>query len=174
MDVWFDYVKSAANIADWPSRGQVEFAHEVNAIRIEGERLKFPKLGEWGSVELALEWAGMPATSALHHAGASWPAREEAALALSCRILRPDASFTRTNTCKGKRYSGEFRRILRIRKLAGQGRVWDYPTSRHRIGSSPPPFLFSKGRVSAGPILTLPIVLVTTVRPIHIHTVSER
>ena len=28
--------------------------------------------------------------------------------------------------------------------------------------------------VSAGPILTLPIVLVTTVRPIHIHTVSER
>ena len=26
-------------------------------------------------------------------------------------------------------------------------------------------------RVSAGPILTLPIVLVTTVRPIHIHTV---
>jgi hypothetical protein len=29
-------------------------------------------------------------------------------------------------------------------------------------------------RVSAGPILTLPIVLVTTVRPIHIHTVSER
>ena len=67
VDVWFDYVKSAANIADRPSRGQVEFAHEVNAIRIEGERLKFPKLGEWGSVELALEWAGMPATSALHH-----------------------------------------------------------------------------------------------------------
>jgi hypothetical protein len=67
VDVWFDYVKSAANIADWPSRGQVEFAHEVNATRIEGERLKFPKLGEWGSVELALEWAGLPATSALHH-----------------------------------------------------------------------------------------------------------
>jgi hypothetical protein len=67
VDVWFDYVKSAANVADWPSRGQVEFAHEVNATRIEGERLKFPKLGEWGSVELALEWAGLPATSALHH-----------------------------------------------------------------------------------------------------------
>jgi len=67
VDVWFDYVKSAANVADWPSRGQVEFAHEVNATRIEGERLKFPKLGEWGSVELALEWAGVPTTSALHH-----------------------------------------------------------------------------------------------------------
>ena len=67
VDVWFDYVKSAANIADWPSRGQVEFAHEVNATRIKGERLKFPKLGDWGSVELALKWAGMPATSALHH-----------------------------------------------------------------------------------------------------------
>jgi hypothetical protein len=67
VDVWFNYVESAANIADWPSRGQVEFANEVNAIRIEGESLKFPKLGKWGSVELALEWAGMPATSALHH-----------------------------------------------------------------------------------------------------------
>ena len=111
---------------------------------------------------------------ALDDRPASWPAREEAALALSCRIPRPDASFTRTKTSKGKRYSGEFRRIPRIRKLAGQGRVWDHPTSLHRIGSSPPPFLFFKRRVSAGPILTLPIVLVTTVRPIHIHTVSER
>ena len=64
VDVWFDYVKSAANIADWPSRGQVAFAYEVNASRIEGDRLKFPKLGEWGSVELALAWAGIPSESA--------------------------------------------------------------------------------------------------------------
>jgi hypothetical protein len=64
VDVWFDYVQSAANIADWPSRGQVTFANEVNATRIEGDRLNFPKLGEWGSVELALTWAGMPSESA--------------------------------------------------------------------------------------------------------------
>jgi hypothetical protein len=169
VDVWFDYVKSAANIADWPSRGQVEFAHEVNATRIEGNASNSQNSG-MGQCRVSARMG----RHARDERPASWPAREEAALALSCRILRPDASFTRTNTCKGKRYSGEFRRILRIRKLAGQGRVWDYPTSLHRIGSSPPPFLFSKGRVSAGPILTLPIVLVTTVRPIHIHTVSER
>ena len=81
MDVWFDYVKSAANIADWPSRGQVAFAYEVNASRIEGDRLKFPKLGEWGSVELTLAWAGMP----LESANSSGPPvkSEEAANALS-------------------------------------------------------------------------------------------
>jgi hypothetical protein len=49
---------------------------------------------------------------------ASWPAREEVTHALTRRILRPDASFTRTNTCKGKGTRGssdEFYEFVNLR-----------------------------------------------------------
>ena len=58
VDVWFDFVKSEANIADWPSRGEVAFAAEVDAVSVEGPSLRLPKLGEWGDVSSALAWAG--------------------------------------------------------------------------------------------------------------------
>ena len=64
VDAWFDYVRSEANIADWPSRGDVAFASQVSATRVEGDRLKFPKSGEWGSIPIALEWAGATDSSA--------------------------------------------------------------------------------------------------------------
>ena len=110
--MWFDYVKSAANIADWPSRGQVAFAYEVNASRIEGDRLKFPKLGEWGSVELTLAWAGMP----LESANSSGPPVKKRRI--------PTNSVYEFVNLRGKDVSGNTRASL------------------HRIGSSPPPFLF--------------------------------
>ena len=58
VDVWFDFVKSEANIADWPSRGEVAFAADVDAARVHGDALRLSRLGEWGDVSAALAWAG--------------------------------------------------------------------------------------------------------------------
>ena len=54
IDVWFDYVKSDANIADWPSRGHLAFAAEVDALHVEPS---FPPVAGWGSVAAATAWA---------------------------------------------------------------------------------------------------------------------
>ena len=54
-DVWFDFVKSEANVSDWPSRGHLAFADEIDAERVEPIRL--PPVDRWGSVEAARGWA---------------------------------------------------------------------------------------------------------------------
>ena len=64
LDVWFVFVNSEANVADWPSRGLTAFAADLAATRIEGGDLKLPPRELWGSVEAALEHAGgAPAVS---------------------------------------------------------------------------------------------------------------
>jgi hypothetical protein len=58
VDVWFVFVNSAANIADWPSRGLTAFAADLGAARIEGDSLRLPPSSSWGSVEQALAHSG--------------------------------------------------------------------------------------------------------------------
>jgi hypothetical protein len=53
VDVWFVFVNSEANIADWPSRGLVAFAVDLGASRIEGADLSLPSPQMWGSVDAA-------------------------------------------------------------------------------------------------------------------------
>ena len=52
VDVWFEFVYSDANIADWPSRGKVDFAPDLRA----GDPVPFivPPTDTWGDVESAL------------------------------------------------------------------------------------------------------------------------
>lgn len=61
IDVWFVFVNSAANVADWPSRGMVAFAADLCAHRIEGEDLRMPPRASWGSAQDALRHAGVEA-----------------------------------------------------------------------------------------------------------------
>ena len=62
VDVWFEFVYSEANIADWPSRGQVDFAAELGARA--DVRMQLPAIDTWGDVEptlgLAAEAAEIP------------------------------------------------------------------------------------------------------------------
>ena len=62
IDVWFEYVRSAANIADWPSRGDTAFAAELGAAAVA---VALPPLDTWGVVEpvLGLVEAGRAAPS---------------------------------------------------------------------------------------------------------------
>lgn len=53
IDVWFEFVYSEANIADWPSRGRLDFAADLGARPVEPVVL--PPSDGWGSVEAALE-----------------------------------------------------------------------------------------------------------------------
>jgi hypothetical protein len=57
VDVWFVFVNSAANIADWPSRGLTSFAADLNASRVQGDSLVIPSASQWGSVSDALSLA---------------------------------------------------------------------------------------------------------------------
>ena len=52
MDVWFEFVYSEANIADWPSRGSLGFADDLGAIEVSP--VVVPRSDTWGDVELAL------------------------------------------------------------------------------------------------------------------------
>jgi hypothetical protein len=61
VDVWFVFVNSAANIADWPSRGLVAFAADLGASRVEGSDLRLPPREMWGSVDAAVAAAGVSA-----------------------------------------------------------------------------------------------------------------
>ena len=56
IDVWFEFVYSDANIADWPSRGRLEFAADLAAVQVEP--LVIPPSDSWGDVEGALALAG--------------------------------------------------------------------------------------------------------------------
>ena len=56
IDVWFIFVYSEANIADWPSRGHIAFAAELGAEEVEDLRL--PPRAMWGDVAAALAHAG--------------------------------------------------------------------------------------------------------------------
>ena len=56
IDVWFEFVYSEANVADWPSRGRVDFAADLGAGPSVAVRL--PSSDSWGSVESALARVG--------------------------------------------------------------------------------------------------------------------
>ena len=45
IDVWFEFVYSEANIADWPSRGDLGFVGDLGAREV---RAVFPPLDQWG------------------------------------------------------------------------------------------------------------------------------
>ena len=45
IDVWFEFVYSEANIADWPSRGELGFVGDLGAREV---RAVFPPLDQWG------------------------------------------------------------------------------------------------------------------------------
>ena len=47
IDVWFEFVYSEANIADWPSRGDLGFVGDLGAREV---RAVFPPLDQWGFV----------------------------------------------------------------------------------------------------------------------------
>ena len=51
IDVWFEFVYSEANIADWPSRASVGFAADICAAEVD---LCIPPSDRWGSSEWAL------------------------------------------------------------------------------------------------------------------------
>ena len=57
IDVWFIFVYSEANIADWPSRGHVVFADDLGAEEVKPLRL--PPQEMWGDVAAALAHAGV-------------------------------------------------------------------------------------------------------------------
>ena len=61
VDVWFVFVYSEANIADWPSRGLTSFAADLGAERVTGDSLRLPPTAAWGSVGAALEHASATA-----------------------------------------------------------------------------------------------------------------
>ena len=44
VDVWIEFVKSEANLADLPSRGRLDWARDLNAVRIE---FTFPPCDGW-------------------------------------------------------------------------------------------------------------------------------
>ena len=50
--VWFEFVYSEANIADWPSRGELGFVAELGAEEVR--RLVVPPTEGWGDIEGAL------------------------------------------------------------------------------------------------------------------------
>ena len=54
IDVWFEFVYSDANIADWPSRGRVAFAADLSAAPCSFE---VPPSESWGDVEAVLALA---------------------------------------------------------------------------------------------------------------------
>ena len=55
-DVWFEYVRTDANIADWPSRGQFEYLSvELRSQRVD---TRLPPLSFWASPEEAARAAG--------------------------------------------------------------------------------------------------------------------
>ena len=45
IDVWFEFVYSEANIADWPSRGRLGFAEELGARVVK--RVVLPRSDAW-------------------------------------------------------------------------------------------------------------------------------
>ena len=49
IDVWFEFVYSEANVADWPSRGWLSFATELGAVVVEPLRL--PQSDAWAFAE---------------------------------------------------------------------------------------------------------------------------
>ena len=51
LDVWFEFVYSEANLADWPSRGCLDFVEPLGAIRVP---VVIPQSDSWGDVELIL------------------------------------------------------------------------------------------------------------------------
>ena len=55
-DVWFEYVRTDANIADLPSRGQYDYL--VSELRSEGVVTRVPPLSFWSSPEEAARAAG--------------------------------------------------------------------------------------------------------------------
>ena len=55
IDVWFEYVRSAANIADWPSRDKLDFVSDLGAREVDP--WVCPPTDSWGSVEAALRVA---------------------------------------------------------------------------------------------------------------------
>ena len=57
IGVWFIFVYSEANIADWPSRGHVAFADDLGAEEVKPLRL--PPQEMWGDVAAALAHAGV-------------------------------------------------------------------------------------------------------------------
>ena len=52
IDVWFEYVRSAANIADWPSRDKLDFVADLGARVVDP--WVSPPTDSWGDVEAAL------------------------------------------------------------------------------------------------------------------------
>lgn len=68
VDVWFVFVNSEANVADWPSRGLTSFAADLAADRVEGPALRLPPRAQWGDVEAALSHTGSagPAPAPAH------------------------------------------------------------------------------------------------------------
>ena len=55
IDVWFEYVRSAANIADWPSRDKLDFVPDLGARVVDP--WVCPPTEAWGSVEAVLRVA---------------------------------------------------------------------------------------------------------------------
>ena len=55
-DVWFEYVRTDANIADLPSRGQ--YAYLATELGSEGVETRVPPLSFWSSPEEAAKAAG--------------------------------------------------------------------------------------------------------------------
>ena len=52
VDVWFEYVRFAANIADWPSCGDYAvLVHELHAIPVD---VVLPPAGTWRDIERAV------------------------------------------------------------------------------------------------------------------------
>ena len=49
IDVWFEFVYSEANVADWPSRGWLSFATELGAVVVKPLRL--PQSDAWAFAE---------------------------------------------------------------------------------------------------------------------------
>jgi hypothetical protein len=67
IDVWFVFVNSEANIADWPSRGSVAFAADLSASRVEGSELRLPPphfVGQRGGRDLPC-WGQPPPSRAV-------------------------------------------------------------------------------------------------------------
>ena len=51
IDVWFEFVYSEANIADWPSRGELGFVAELRALSCD---MEVPATDSWGNVSIVL------------------------------------------------------------------------------------------------------------------------
>ena len=49
IDVWFEFVYSEANVADWPSRGWLSFATDLGAVVVEP--LCLPRSDAWAFAE---------------------------------------------------------------------------------------------------------------------------